>query len=206
MAGALAVVVHFIPGSTQAQYFVLAVAPLAVGGAFGLSEVLRRRRLIGIALLAVVVLIGAARPASKILFDRAHKELVGPVAVYEASDMMRRHSDEGDIVFCAWPGYAALAERRIVPGWELGYFTDRIGSRVDEDTRRRRQLMTYDETAFWLERGVAEVAIIGIDTPEEILPVIENHFEPIEETGDIELFRFNEATLPEGEERAYVDF
>ena len=120
--------------------------------------------------------------------------------------MLGWYSGEYDIVFCAWPGYAALAERRLLPGWELGYFTDRVGSRVDEDTRRRRHLMTYSETAFWLERGVAETAIDGLDTPDELKPVLIEHFALIEETGEIKVYRFDETTLPEGEGRAYVEF
>ncbi len=205
IAGALVVIVHFIPGSTQAQYFVLAVVPLAIAGAFGLAEIYRRWRFIGVALLVLLIALGAARPAGKILFDRAHKESVGPVAVYEASELLKLNSEEDDIIFCAWPGYAALAERRLVPGWELGYFTDRIGVRVDEATRRKRCLMTYEETAFWLERGVAEIVVDGIDTPDELLPVIEEYYTIIEESKDIRIYRFDEATLPEGEGRAFVE-
>ncbi|MCP4231722.1 MAG: glycosyltransferase family 39 protein [bacterium] len=205
IAGAFALLAYFVPGTTQAQYVVIALPPIAAAAALGIADIYRRRRFIAVALVALIVTLGAARPAAKILFDRAHKELVGPVAVYKTAVLLRENSGEDDIVFCAWPGYAALAERRVVPGWELGYFTDRIGARVDEETRRRYHLITYEETAFWLERGIAEVAVAGIDTRDELRPVLVRHFTVISETADATIYRFDESTLPEGEGRAYVD-
>jgi hypothetical protein len=205
IAGLLAVLVHFVPGSTQAQYFIIALPPLAVAAAFALAEVYRKKRFVAVALVAFGVVLGAARPTAKILFNRSHKELVGPVSVYKASELLRKNSNEDDIVFCAWPGYAALAERRIVPGWEMGYFTDRIGVKLDEETRRRYSLVTYKETAFWLERGIAEIAVTGIDTPDVLRPVIKKHYILVDKTKDVFILRFDEATLPEGEGRAFVD-
>jgi len=119
---------------------------------------------------------------------------------------LRNNSKSTDVVFSPWPGYAALAERQVLPGWELGYFTDRVGVRTDAETREKYNLLTYPETAYWLQLGAVEIVVYGIDTPDELIPTLENNFDSVDESAGVEILRFNESTLPEGEGRAIVDF
>jgi hypothetical protein len=186
---AVLVLVNFLPGSAQAQYFAVAVPPAAAAAAIGFAALYRNRRTVALLLIAVYVAFGAARPAAKIVFGRAHKELVGPAEVYAAADLLRENTYPDDIVYTGWPGYAALAERRVTPGWELGYFTDRIGARCDEATRRRYHLVTYEETAERLAAGEIEFALLGIDTEREVAAVVEERFNTIAGSGGTTLYR-----------------
>lgn len=178
---AVLVLVNFLPGSVQAQYFSAAIPAAAAAGAVGLAALYRNKRTVALLLIAVYVAFGTARPAAKIIFGRAHKELVGPAEVYAAADILRENTYPDDVVYTGWPGYAALAERRVMPGWELGYFTDRIAERCDEATRRRYHLVTYEETAERLAAGEVEFALLGIDTAGEVGETVTEHFEAIGE-------------------------
>jgi hypothetical protein len=186
---AVLVLVNLVPGSTQAQYFVVAVPFAAAAGAVGFAALYRRRRAVALLLVAVYVAFGAARPAAKIVFDRGHKELVGPAEVYTAAELLRDNTYPADVVYTGWPGYAALAERRVMPGWELGYFTDRIAERCDDETRRRYHLVTYDETAERLAGGEVKFALLGIDTDGEIETIVKNLFSKKDKSGGAVLYK-----------------
>ncbi len=186
---AVLVLVNFLPGTAQAQYFVVAVPAAAAAGAVGFAALYRNRKPVALLLIGIYIAFGAARPAAKIIFDRAHKELVGPAEVYAAADLLRENTYPDDIVYTGWPGYAALAERRVMPGWELGYFTDRIAGRCDEETRRRYHLVTYEETAKRLAAGEVEFALLGIDTAGEVEDVVEERFNIVAGSGGTALYR-----------------
>jgi len=186
---AVLVLINFLPGTAQAQYFAVAVPPAAAAAAIGFAALYRNRRTVALLLIAVYVAFGAARPAAKIIFGRAHKEMVGSTEVYAAAELLRENIYPDDVVYTGWPGYAALAERRVMPGWELGYFTDRIGARCDEATRNRYHLVTYEETAERLASGEVEFAMLGIDTEGGIEAVVEERFEIIEGSGGAVLYR-----------------
>jgi hypothetical protein len=186
---AVLVLVNLVPGSAQAQYFVVAVPFAAAAGAVGFAALYRNRRTVALLLIAVYVAFGAARPAAKIVFGRAHKELVGPAEVYAAADMLQDNTYPDDVVYTSWPGYAAIAERRVMPGWELGYFTDRIAERCDAETRRRYHLVTYDETAERLAAGEVNYALLGIDTEGEIETIVNNRFSEKGKSGGAVLYK-----------------
>jgi hypothetical protein len=186
---AVLVLINFLPGSAQAQYFVVAAPSAAAAGAVGYAALYRNRRIIALLLIAIYVAFGAARPAAKIVFDRAHKELVGPTEVYDAAELLRENTYPDGFVYTGWPGYAALAERRVMPGWELGYFTDRIAERCDAETRRRYHLVTYEETAERLSAGEVEFALLGIDTEGGIETIIKNRFSKKGKNGGAILYK-----------------
>jgi hypothetical protein len=187
---AVLILVNFLPGTAQAQYFAVAVPPAAAAAAIGFAALYRNRRTVALLLIAVYVAFGAARPAAKIIFGRAHKELVGPAEVYAAADLLRENTYPDDVVYTGWPGYAALAERRVMPGWELGYFTDRISARCDEATRRRYHLVTYEETAERLAVGEVEFALLGIDTEGEIKTTLRKHYAVTAETNGVVIYEY----------------
>lgn len=189
-AGALILLANFAPGTSQQQYFVPAVAAFAPAAGAGAATLYRKRKWIAAALVTVAALVGAGRPAAKVVFDRAHKELVGPAEVYAASGLLAENSSPDEIVFTAWPGYAALARRRVMADWELGYFTHRIGERLPAAERRRYHLATYEETAARLAAGGVRIVLDGVDTPEELRPVIERCFEPVESRRGVTLWRY----------------
>ncbi len=190
IVGAVIILANFVPGSAQRQYFVLAVAALAPVAGAGAAALWEKRRYTAVIVVAMAALSGAARPAAKVVFDRAHKELVGPAEVYAAADLLARGTAPDDVVFTAWPGYAALARRRVMPAWELGYFTDRIGKRLDAARRRRFHLITYDETAAALARGDVPFALNGLDTPGVLDAALSRHFEPLTSRRGVTLLRF----------------
>jgi len=189
-AGAAILLANFAPGTSQQQYFVPAVAALAPAAGAGAAALYRKRKWVAAAVVALAALVGAARPAAKVAFDRAHKELVGPAEVYAASRLLAENSAPDETVFTAWPGYAALARRRVMADWELGYFTHRIGERLSAADRRRYHLATYEETAALLAAGDVRLVLDGVDTPEELRPVIERYFEPVESQRGVTLWRY----------------
>ncbi len=189
-AAVLVLLADVIPGSSQLQYFVVAVPAFAPAAALGAVALGRRRKEAAVIVIALTAAFGAARPASKVVFDRAHKDMVGPAEVYAAADILAKNTSPADVVFAAWPGYAALAHRRVIPGWELGYFTDRVGSRLDAGARRRYRLATYDETAAALAQGRATFALDGMDTPAPLRRTLIKFFEPIAESRGVKLYRF----------------
>jgi hypothetical protein len=169
------------------------VAVLAPAAAVGAEWLWQRRRDAAAVLVTAAAFLGVMRPAAKIALDRAHKELVGPAEVYAAAALLAEHSEPDEVVFTAWPGYAALAHRRVIAGWELGYFTHRIGVRMDAAGRRRYHMMTYEETAEVLKRGDAGVALDALDTPKDLEPVLHTYFEAADERRGAVLRRFREA-------------
>jgi hypothetical protein len=189
-AGALILLANFAPGTSQQQYFVPAVAAFAPAAGAGAAALYRKRKWIAAALVAVAALLGAARPAAKVAFDRAHKELVGPAEVYAASRLLAENAAPEEVIFTAWPGYAALARRRVVADWELGYFTHRIGERLSVAERRRYHLATYEETAARLAAGEIRILLDGVDTPPELRPVIGRHFEAVESRRGVTVWRY----------------
>ncbi|UCH77475.1 MAG: hypothetical protein JSU81_06970 [Candidatus Coatesbacteria bacterium] len=189
-AGALILLANFAPGTSQQQYFVPAVAAFAPAAGAGAAALYRKRKWIAVFLVAVAALLGAARPAAKVAFDRAHKKLVGPAEVYAASRLLAENSAADETVFTAWPGYAALAQRRLMADWELGYFTHRIGERLSAAERRRYHLATYEETAARLAAGEVRTVLDGVDTPQELRPVIDRHFEAVESRRGVTVWRY----------------
>jgi hypothetical protein len=186
---AVLVIANFVPGSAQVQYFVVAVPAAAAAGAVGFAALYRKRRTVALLLITIYIGFGAARPAAKIVFGRAYKELVGPAEVYAAAELLRENTYPDDVVYTGWPGYAALAERRVMPGWELGYFTDRIAECCDDETRRRYHLVTYDETAERLAAGEVEFALLGIDTDGEVETTIKSLFSKKGKSGGAVLYK-----------------
>jgi hypothetical protein len=189
-ATAVTLVANITPGTTSLQYFAPAVATAAPAAAVTLAVLFEKRRALALILTALMVLLGTARPAAKVLLDRAHKKMVGPAEVCAAAAFLKEETSPGDIIFTAWPGYAALAERRVAPGWELGYFTDRIGKRVSAADRRRYHLITYDETKKDLEAGKYRLFFDGLDTPAEFQPVLQSHFRLLEERQGVKLWLY----------------
>jgi hypothetical protein len=189
-AAGLILLGNLTPGTSSLQYFAPLVAALARPAATAAARLRARAPAWGAALVLCVVALGAARPAAKIIGDRAHKPLVGPAEVYGAAEILRRNTPPGEVVFTAWPGYAALARRAVIPGWELGYFTDRIGSRVSLESRRRYHLMTYDETAAALARGRCRFVLDGLDTPAALRPTIRRYFVPYASGYGVTLWRY----------------
>jgi hypothetical protein len=189
-AGVLILVAHFLPGSSQRQYFVLAVPPLAAAAGVGAAWLWRRKKAVAVAVVAAGAVVGAGRPAAKIAFDRAHKELVGPAEVYAAARLLADATRPDEEIYTAWPGYAALARRQVLPGWELGYFTHRIGERLSAADRRRYHLITYEETAEALAAGEARFALDGLDTPEVLEPTFAEYFEEVIRRRGVTLRRY----------------
>jgi 4-amino-4-deoxy-L-arabinose transferase-like glycosyltransferase len=189
-AGVLLILANLVPGSSQRQYFVLAVPPFAAAAGVGATWLWERRKGIAWGVLTVAAVAGGARPVAKVAFDRAHKELVGPAEVYAAARVFADATREGDVVFTGWPGYAALARRVVVPGWELGYFTHRVGERLSAAERRKYHLMTYRETADALAAGRAAFALDGLDTPKEIEPTLREDFVEVTRRHGVTLWRY----------------
>lgn len=189
-AGLVLVVANLIPGSAQRQYFTPAVAALAPAAGVGAAWLWERRRALGLLLVAAAVIVGVARPAAKVAFDRAHKMLVGPAEVYAAARLLADNTPRDAEVFTAWPGYAALARRKVMPAWELGYFTHRVGAKLDAAERRRYHLMTYEETAAALAAGEAEYALDGLDTPAELEPTLARCFRVVASRRGVVLLRY----------------
>jgi len=189
-AGVLILLGHLVPGSSQRQYFVPAVPAFAAAAGVGAAWLWRRKKAVALAVVGAAAFVGAARPAAKVVFDRAHKELVGPAEVYAAARLLADATRESDVVYTGWPGYAALARRRVLPGWELGYFTHRVGERLNAADRRRYHLMTYDETAEVLASGKARFALDGLDTPEALEPTLAEHFEKATSRRGVTLRRY----------------
>jgi len=190
LAGLFVLLANVVPGSSQLQYFVPMVAAFAPAAGAGAARLWAKRRLLAVAVVAATALVGAARPAAKVALNRAHKEKVGPAEVYAAAALLRANTRPGDTIYTGWPGYAALAERRVLAGWEMGYFTHRIGTRLDAASRRRYKLMTYDETAAALARGDAAYALDGLDTPETLRPALARSFEPVARYDGVTLLRY----------------
>jgi hypothetical protein len=188
--GVFILVAHFLPGSSQRQYFVLAVPPLAATAGVGAAWLWRRKKTITLVAVAAAAFLGAGRPAAKVAFDRAHKELVGPAEVYAAARLLADATRPDERIYTAWPGYGALSRRRVLPGWELGYFTHRIGERLSAADRRRYHLMTYEETAEALAAGEARFALDGLDTPEALEPTFAEHFEEVTRRRGVTLQRY----------------
>jgi hypothetical protein len=140
--------------------------------------------------VVVAVLVGVARPAAKVAFDRAHKTLVGPAEVYAAARFLAERTPPDAKVFTAWPGYAALARRKVTPGWELGYFTHRVGKRLGPEERRRYHFMTYEETAAALAAGEAAYVLDGLDTPAELEPTLKYYFREAASRRGVTLWRY----------------
>jgi hypothetical protein len=149
-----------------------------------------RRKAAGAVVVAVTVIVGAARPVAKVVFDRAHKELVGPAEVYAAARLLAEGTGPAEVIYTAWPGYAALARRRMLPGWELGYFTHRVGERLSAADRRRYHLTTYAETAAALAAGKVRFALEGLDTPDALEPTLAKYFEKITHRRGVILWRY----------------
>jgi hypothetical protein len=170
--GVLIFLAHFLPGSSQLQYFVLAVPAFAAAAGVGTAWLWQRKKAVAAVVVAFAAILGAGRPAAKVAFNRAHKELVGPAEVYRAAHLLAADTSPDERVYTAWPGYAALARREVVPGWELGYFTHRVGKLFSPEERRRYHLMTYEETAAALAAGEATYVLDGLDTPAEIQPAL----------------------------------
>jgi 4-amino-4-deoxy-L-arabinose transferase-like glycosyltransferase len=189
-AGLLVVAANLVPGSAQGQYFTPAVAAFAPAAGVGAAWMWRKRRKLALGVVAVAVVVGAARPAAKVAFDRAHKTLVGPAEVYAAARLVAERTPADARVFTAWPGYAALARREVIPGWELGYFTDRVGERLDPRERRRYHFMTYEETAAALAAGEAAYALDGLDTPTELEPTLGRYFRLVSSRRGVTLLRY----------------
>jgi len=189
-AGVLIILANFAPGSTQRQYFVPAVAAFAPAAGVGAAWLWERKKGLAVGVVAAAALLGSARPAAKVAFDRAHKELVGPAEVYAAAALLAERTGPGEVIYTGWPGYAALARRRVMPGWELGYFTDRVGERLSAAERRRYHLMTYEETADALAAGAATFALDGLDTPAELAPTLAKYFGKIERRRGVTLRRY----------------
>jgi hypothetical protein len=189
-AGILIVLANLVPGSSQRQYFVLAVPPLAAAAGVGAAWLWRRKKAVAVAVVGAAAAVGAARPAAKVAFDRAHKELVGPAEVYAAARLLAERTQPDEVTYTAWPGYAALARRRVLPGWELGYFTHRVGERLSAADRRRYHLMTYEETAEALAAGGARFALDGLDTPKVLEPTLAEYFEKITHRRGVTFWRY----------------
>jgi hypothetical protein len=195
-SGFLIVAANLVPGSSQGQYFTPAVAAFAPAAGVGAAWMWQKRRRLALGVVAVAVLVGAARPAAKVAFGRAHKALVGPAEVYAAARLLAERTPADAQVFTAWPGYAALARRKVMPGWELGYFTDRVGERLGPEERRRYHLMTYEETAAALSAGEAAYALDGLDTPAEIRPTLGRCFRVVSSRGGVTLLRYAPGSHP----------
>ncbi len=189
-AGVLLILANLVPGSSQRQYFVLAVPPLAAAAGVGAAWLWERRKAFAAGIIVVAAVAGAARPVAKIVFDRAHKELVGPAEIYAAARVLADATRESDIVFTGWPGYAALARRVVLPGWELGYFTHRVGERLGAAERRKYHLMTYGETAEALAAGRAAFALDGLDAPKELEPALRKNFVEVTRRRGVTLWRY----------------
>ena len=189
-AGFLVVAANLVPGSSQGQYFAPAVAAFAPAAGVGAAWLWEKRKLLAFAIVAAAVLVGTARPAAKVAFGRAHKALVGPAEVYAAARLLADHTPPDAEIYTAWPGYAALARRKVMPGWELGYFTHRVGERLGPGERRRYHLMTYEETAAALADGEATYVLDGLDTPAEIRPTLARYFREVASRRGVTLLRY----------------
>ncbi|NIT35507.1 MAG: hypothetical protein GTN49_03235 [candidate division Zixibacteria bacterium] len=192
-AGILIILANLAPGTTQLQYFVPAVAAFAPAAGVGAAWLWRRKKGVALAVVGAAVVFGAARPAAKVAFDRAHKKLVGPAEVYRAAELLEERTAPEDEIYTGWPGYAALGRRKVLPGWELGYFTHRIGAMYAPAERRRYHLMTYGETAEVLSRGRAEFALDGLDTPDVLKPTLARYYEKVAKRGGVTLWRYKGA-------------
>ena len=192
-AGVLIILANLAPGTTQLQYFVPAVAAFAPAAGVGAALLWRRKKGVALAVVGAAVVLGLGRPAAKVAFDRAHKELVGPAEVYAAARLLDEYTAPEDEIYTAWPGYAALGRRKVIPGWELGYFTHRIGAMYTAAERRRYHLMTYGETARVLSRGDAEFALDGLDTPDALKPTLARYYEKVASRGGVTLWRYKGA-------------
>ena len=189
-AGVLLVAANLVPGSSQGQYFAPAVAAFAPAAGVGAAWAWQKRRNLALGIVAVAAVVGTARPAAKVAFDRAHKAFVGPAQVYAAARLLAERTPADAEVFTAWPGYAALARRKVMPGWELGYFTHRVGERLAPEERRRYHLMTYEETAAALAAGEAAYVLDGLDTPAELEPTLGRRFRVIGSRAGVFLLRY----------------
>lgn len=176
LAAGITLIANATPGTTSLQYFVPLVAVAVPPAAVTLAAWFEKRRTFTLVLTALVVILGTARPAAKVAFDRAHKDMVGPANVYAAAAFLKEATTPADVILTAWPGYAALAGRRVAPGWELGYFTDRIGKRVSAAERRRYHLITYEETRAGLTSGKYPIYFDGLDTPAEFSPALRTFY------------------------------
>jgi hypothetical protein len=192
-AGVLIILANLAPGTTQLQYFVPAVAAFAPAAGVGAARLWRTKKAVALAVVGAAVVFGAARPAAKVAFDRAHKELVGPAEVYAAARLLDEYTTPEDEIYTAWPGYAALGRRKVIPGWELGYFTHRIGAMYGAAERRRYHLMTYGETARVLRGGDAEFALDGLDTPDALKPTLARYYKKVASRGGVTLWRYKGA-------------
>jgi len=190
--GAAVVVANLAPGTTQVQYFAPAIPALAVTAGVAAATLINKRRYLGVALVALTAVIGVSRPLAKIVGDRAHKPPVGPAEVYAAAALLKERSAPDETVFTAWPGYAALAGRRVLAGWELDYFTARIGERTDAVSRRRYHLLSYDETAARLAAGAATTALTGLDADvtAALTPTLKRHFYPVARRRGVTVWKY----------------
>lgn len=189
---AIIIIANLVPGTTQLQYFVFVVPALAVIGGAAAASFATKRTNLATAAVVLIAVVGACRPAAKVLADRAHKPVVGPAEVYAGASLIEEHTSPGETIFTAWPGYAALTRRSVLPGWELGYFTDRIGRRTNAETRRRYHLMTHEETAQILASGKITTAVTGIDADvtEAVTAVIRENFAPIAERRGVTVWKY----------------
>jgi 4-amino-4-deoxy-L-arabinose transferase-like glycosyltransferase len=188
-AGIFIILANLAPGTTQLQYFVPAAAAFAPAAGVGAAWLWRKKKAAALAVVGAAVVFGAARPAAKVALDRAHKELVGPAEVYAAARLLDEYTTPEGEIYTAWPGYAALARRKVIPGWELGYFTHRIGAMYAPLERRRYHLMTYGETAEVLRRGDAEFALDGLDTPDALKPTLARYYVKVASRRGVTLWR-----------------
>lgn len=172
LAAATTLIANATPGTTSLQYFTPLVAVAVPPAAVTLAAWFEKHRTLTLVLTAVTAILGTARPAAKVAFDRAHKDMVGPANVYAAAAFLKEATTPADIILTAWPGYAVMAGRRVAPGWELGYFTDRIGKRVTAADRRRYHLITYEETRADFASGKYPIYFDGLDTPAEFTPAL----------------------------------
>lgn len=193
VAGVLIVLASFAPGSAQRQYFVLAVAAFAPAAGVGAARLWQRKKAVAVVAVAAAALLGSARPAAKVAFDRAHKELVGPAEVYAAAALLASRAPPDEDIYTGWPGYAALARRTVMPGWELGYFTHRVGSKLTAAERRLYHLITYEETAQALRAGAVTFALDGLDTPPELAPMLAKYFDEIARRRGVTLWQYKAA-------------